>query len=159
MATRDPGQVAAYGSQFMRENGLSPSIPIHSNPNQMNSAYQSETGHQAYKPTENHVSNVRGQGSSAFNNDLSKRGESMRAESSLSIYENSQNISQEEHSVGKGGASIENKVASEQGRNVTTRVVEKVLKEGGDTVSDLKKAWNNTGNDLSKIRGGEPQQK
>lgn len=159
MAARDPGQVAAYGSQFMREHGLMPSVPLHTNPNQMKSAYQAETGHQAYKPTENYVNNVKEQGSSAFNNDLSKPGEAMRTESSRTINANSQNISQSASNIEREGANIERKVGGEQGRNVTTRVVEKVVKEGGDTLNDLKKAWKNTGNDLSKISGGEPQQK
>ena len=158
MATRDINQVKAYGAQFMREHGLMPSIPIHTNPNQMKSAYQAETGHQAYKPTENHVNDVKQQGSSSFYNDLSKRGEDMRSESSRNMDANSWSISQEAGAVQTEGASVERKVGAEQGRNVTTRVIEKVAKEGA-TISDLKKAWKNTGNDLSKISGGEPQQK
>ena len=141
MATRDPGQVAAYGSQFMREHGLSPSVPIQSEPNQMKSSYQAEKGHQAYKPTQNHVNDVREQGSSAFNNDLSKRGESMREKSSSTIDANSQNISQEAVNIRKEGATIQKKVKDNQGRSVINKTTEKMDSE------------------IYKTIHGEPQQK
>ena len=72
---------------------------------------------------------------------------------------NSRNISQSASSIEREGTNISTKVESEQGRSVMSRAVKKVGKEGADTVNDLKKAWKNTGHDLSKISGGEPQQK
>lgn len=124
----------------------------------MKSAYQAETGHQIHGVMQEYVNDVKQPDSPVFDNILSKRGEEMRLESSRTMDAHSQGISQEAGSIQTEGTNIERKVGGEQGRNVTTRVVEKVVKEGRDTVNDLKKAWNNTGNDLSKI-SGEPQQK
>jgi len=141
MVTRDPSQAAAYASQYMRERGLMPSVSINTNPNQMKSAYQAETGHQAYKPTENYVNDVRQQGSSAFNNDLSKRGEAMREESSRTIDANSQNISQEAMTTKNEGGKIKQKLKAQEGRSV------------------IKKASEKMDSEIYKTIHGEPQQK
>lgn len=159
MATRDPGQVAAYGGQFMREHGLNPSTSLHITPNQMRDSYQAESGHQAHNATESFVNDVKQQGSAVFKSDVSERGEAMREESSRTIDANRQSISQEGGIIAREGLKINKKVDDEQGRYVSARVGERVIREGGDTLSNLKKEWKNTGNDLSKLSNGEPQQK
>ena len=142
MATRDPGQVAVYGSQFMREHGLSPSAPIHSNPQQMKSAYQAETGHNKYTPTQDHINNVEQQGKEGgFNMSLSQQGQNMRSEADRGINTNSQNISQGAAVIGRESTKVIKKVNAQEGGSVFNKATEKMDSE------------------IYKTIHGEPQQK
>jgi conjugal transfer mating pair stabilization protein TraG len=158
MATRDINQVRAYGAQFMREHKLMPNTPLNTNPSQIKSAYHAEQRHQVHKATDGYVNEVKQQGSSEFNNDHFIQGRDMREESSRMIHDNSQSITQQERIIKDDGSNIVKKVTSQEGQYVTVRAFERMVQEGEDSLSDLKKIRNRSGKGLEKIHG-EPQQK
>jgi conjugal transfer mating pair stabilization protein TraG len=162
MVANKPTEAMAYANKFMAQNGLLPKAPLHTNPQQIKNDYEADTRHQVYTVTQNPVNNVKNQASPLFNKDLSTQGEKFRESTSQAIDANSQKISQSTANLSQEGAEIEKKVAHEQGRYVTKKVVEKAAKETQGVFQDIdnfeKQNLDQRLNDLRKANG-KPQQK
>jgi conjugal transfer mating pair stabilization protein TraG len=159
MIANNPNEAMAYAQKFMGQRGLTPSVSLNTNPEQLKADYQSESGDKAYQATQDSVNVVQRQGSSAFTNDLPTRAEQFRESTAQSIDTNSQNLSQSSSGLSQEGAATEQKVQHEQGRYVTGRVVQKAYKEGAGTLEDLVNLGKGAGSSLRKISTEEPQQK
>jgi conjugal transfer mating pair stabilization protein TraG len=162
MVANKPTEAMAYANKFMAQNGLLPKAPLHTNPQQIKNDYEADTRHQVYTVTQNPVNTLKNQASSIFNTDLSTQGERFRESTSQAIDANGQKISQSTANLSQEGAEIEQKVAHEQGRYVTKKVVEKAAKETQGVLQDIdnfeKQNLDQRLNDLRKANG-KPQQK
>jgi len=58
----NPSEAMAYANKFMAQQGLIPQASLHTNPNQLQSDYQTERGHQKYEATQDSLIEVKGQG-------------------------------------------------------------------------------------------------
>jgi len=138
----------AWGNKYLAEHGLIPKEPLQTNPEKTKVSYHAETGHQVYMPTKDSLDAVQQQGSSIFAKDISKEGSVLRDDTSNYIEKSKDHIEERSESVVQKGSKTETKVKTQQGRYVTKRVADKVVKEGMETYEDVKKWWN-----------GESQQK
>lgn len=159
MIAKDPKQAMAYSNKFLAQEGLIPKAALHTNPDKIKANYHAERGHQKYLATQGSLNTVKQQGDSLFASNVSSQGAQFRSGISQAVDEAHQGIAQGASGISQESSTIQQKVEAEQGRSVTVRMGKNVLEEGRETVSDLKDAWNGTGNDLRKINQGEPQQK
>lgn len=145
-----PQEAIAWGDQFMKDIGLTPSINLSTNPAQLKADYQVEKGHQAYTASKNSLESVRQQGASQLPSagTIQKKGEEIvREETANIINTNSDYIDTASSQVSGQGSQMQKKVKDQQGRYVTGRALEKVAQETRDTLKDMF--------DMN----GEPQQK
>lgn len=157
--SNNPALAMDYANKFMAQEGLIPKASLHTNPTQLQTDYHTETGHKQYKATQDSINAVKQQGAAQFSNDLSDHGAKFRDETTQSINANNKTITQGSSDLSQEGSAIEQKVKNEQGRYVIVRAVKKIGKEGMETLEDLNNLGTRTGEALSKISGGEPQQK
>jgi conjugal transfer mating pair stabilization protein TraG len=145
-----PQEAIAWGNQFMKDMGLTPSISLSTNPNQLKTDYHNETGHQVYRATKDSLESVRQQGASELPSaaTIQQKGEELvREETASFINTNNDFIDTSSSQVSGQGSQMQKKVKSQQGRYVTGRALEKVGQETKDTLKDMF--------DMN----GEPQQK
>jgi len=159
MIAKDPKQAMAYSNKFLAQEGLIPKAVLHTNPDKIKAGYQAERGHQKYQATQGSLNTVKQQGDALFTNNVPSQGTQFRSGISQTMNETHQGVTQGSSDISQESSTIQQKVKAEQGRSVTVRMGKKVLEESRETVSDLKNAWNGTGDDLRKLNHGEPQQK
>ena len=139
---RRPEEAMAWGNKFMAERGLIPQSSLHTNPTKMQTDYDGETRHQAYKATEDSVNAVRQKGLSEFPRNfpekVAERGEDLREESAHIISVHNQGIDESSGALSNQGSNIEQKIESQQGHSVIVRALEKVGDEAAGTWDYIK---------------------